>query len=112
MLYKNLAINENNHLTFAGYDTVALAKEYGTPLMLMDEALVRSRCREYVNAMRDFLPAGSRPSYASKALSMKRMYQIVAEEGMQVDVVSVSMGIWRRWAMTSTARCLMRPYRL
>ena len=39
MLYKNLAINENNHLTFAGYDTVALAKEYGTPLMLMDEAL-------------------------------------------------------------------------
>ena len=89
MLYKNLAINENNHLTFAGYDTVALAKEYGTPLMLMDEALVRSRCREYVNAMRDFLPAGSRPSYASKALSMKRMYQIVAEEGMQVDVVSI-----------------------
>ena len=89
MLYKNLAINENNHLTFAGYDTVALAKEYGTPLMLMDENLVRSRCREYVNAMRDFLPAGSRPSYASKALSMKRMYQIVAEEGMQVDVVSI-----------------------
>ena len=89
MLYKNLAINEQNHLTFAGYDTVALAQEYGTPLMLMDEALVRSRCREYVEAMRDFLPAGSRPSYASKALSMKRMYQIVAEEGMQVDVVSI-----------------------
>ena len=89
MLYKNLAINEQNHLTFAGYDTVALAQEYGTPLMLMDEALVRSRCREYVDAMRDFLPAGSRPSYASKALSMKRMYQIVAEEGLQVDVVSI-----------------------
>ena len=89
MLYKNLDINEKNHLTFAGYDTVELAKEYGTPLMLMDEALVRSRCREYITAMRDYLPAGSRPSYASKALSMKRMYEIVAEEGMQVDVVSV-----------------------
>lgn len=89
MLYKNLDINEKNHLTFAGYDTVELAKQYGTPLMLMDEALVRSRCREYVDAMREFLPAGSRPSYASKALSIKRMYQIVAQEGMQVDVVSI-----------------------
>ena len=89
MLYNNLAINEQNHLTFAGFDTVALAEKYDTPLMLMDEALVRSRCREYVNAMRDYLPAGSRPSYASKALSIKRMYQIVAEEGMQVDVVSI-----------------------
>ena len=89
MLYSNLAINSQKHLTFAGYDTVALTKEYGTPLMLMDEALVRSRCREYVSAMREFLPAGSRPSYASKALSMKRMYEIVAEEGMQVDVVSI-----------------------
>ena len=89
MLYKNLAVNENGNLTFAGYDTVQLAKEYGTPLMLMDETLVRSRCREYITAMRDYLPAGSRPSYASKALSMKRMYEIVAEEGMQVDVVSI-----------------------
>lgn len=89
MLYKNLAVNGQNHLTFAGHDTVALARKYGTPLMLMDEALVRERCREYITAMRDFLPAGSRPSYASKALSMKRMYQIVAQEGMQVDVVSI-----------------------
>lgn len=89
MLYKNLAINEQNHLTFAGHDTVALAREYGTPLMLMDEVLVRERCREYITAMRDYLPAGSRPSYASKALSMKRMYEIVAQEGMQVDVVSI-----------------------
>ena len=89
MLYKNLAINEKNHLSFAGFDTVELAEEYGTPLMLMDETLIRNRCREYITAMRDYLPAGSRPSYASKALSMKRMYEIVAEEGMQVDVVSI-----------------------
>ena len=66
MLYKNLAINQQNHLTFAGYDTIALAEKYGTPLLLMDERLVRERCREYVHAMRDYLPAGSRPSYASR----------------------------------------------
>ena len=88
MIYKNLAVNAAGHLTFAGHDTAALAAQYGTPLMLMDEALVRSRCREYQQAMAEAFPAGSRPLYASKALSLKRIYEIMAEEGMGVDVVS------------------------
>lgn len=88
MLYKNLAINEAGHLTFAGYDTVALAREYGTALMVMDEAVIRDRCRTYRQAMADYLPAGSAPSFASKALSFKRIYQIMQEEGMGIDVVS------------------------
>ena len=89
MIYNNLAINDAGHLTFAGHDTADLAARYGTPLLVMDEALVRSRCREYISAMASYLPAGSRPLYASKALSMKRMYEIMTEEGMGVDVVSV-----------------------
>lgn len=88
MLYKNLAINEAGHLTFAGYDTVDLAREYGTALMLMDEQMIRSRCREYKNAVSDYLPAGSMPLYASKALSFKGIYRIMREEGMGIDVVS------------------------
>ena len=43
MLYKNLNINEAGHLTFAGNDTTALAQEYGTPLMLLDEIAIRER---------------------------------------------------------------------
>ena len=89
MLYKNLGVNDDGHLTFAGFDTVTLANEYGTPLMVMDENLIRSRCREYITAMAAHLPAGSRPLYASKAFSVKRIYQIMAEEGMGVDVVSI-----------------------
>ena len=89
MIYNNLAINEAGHLTFAGHDTTALAAQFGTPLLVMDEALIRSRCREYIQAMKAHLPAGSRPLYASKALSMKRIYQIMTEEGMGVDVVSL-----------------------
>ena len=88
MLYKHLSINPQGHLVFSGYDTTKLAGEYGTPLMLMDEALIRSRCREYQNAMKQYLPAGSRPLYASKALSIKRMYELMAEENMGIDVVS------------------------
>ena len=89
MLYKNLGINDAGHLTFAGHDTVALAREYGTPLMAMDEDLIRSRCREYLTAAANYLPAGSQPLYASKAFSIKRIYEIMAQEGMGVDVVSI-----------------------
>ncbi|MBE6916456.1 MAG: diaminopimelate decarboxylase [Ruminococcaceae bacterium] len=88
MLYKNLSINEEGHLLFAGHDTVALAKQFGTPAMLIDEDRIRTRCRTYMDAMARYLPAGSRPLYASKALSIKRLYEIMKEEGMGIDVVS------------------------
>ena len=88
MIYQNLAVDQAGHLTVAGYDTTALAEQFGTPLMLMDETMIRNRCREYIKAMADYLPAGSRPLYASKALSLKRIYEIMREEGMGVDVVS------------------------
>ena len=88
MLYKNLGVNELGHLTFAGCDTCDLASEYGTALMVMDENAIRQRCRTYIRAMQAYLPAGSRPLYASKALSIKRIYEIMKEEGMGVDVVS------------------------
>ena len=88
MLYRHLAVNEAGHLTFGGYDTTELAAQYGTPVMVMDEAVIRARCREYKQAMADYLPAGSMPLFASKALSFKRIYQIMTEEGMGIDVVS------------------------
>ena len=37
MICENIEIGQNGHLLFAGQDTVALAKEYGTPLYLLDE---------------------------------------------------------------------------
>ena len=88
MIYDNLSVSPEGHLTFAGCDTATLAKEYGTPLLVMDELRIRRRCREYQEAMATYLPAGSRPLYASKALSIKRIYEIMREENMGVDVVS------------------------
>ena len=84
----NLNVNEAGHLTFAGQDTAALAAQYGTPLYLMDEARIRKNCRTYVDAFRACFPEGSLPLYASKANSFKRIYGIVQEEGMGIDVVS------------------------
>ena len=88
MIYDNLSINEKGHLTFAGFDTVELAERYGTPLYLMDENKIRERVRTYKKAMGDFFPEGSLPEFASKAFSAKQIYRIMAEEGVDIDVVS------------------------
>ena len=74
MLCENINVNEKGHLTFGSVDTVDLAKEYGTPLYLMDEDRVRHNCRVYLNAMAEHFPEGALPLYASKAACFKRMY--------------------------------------
>ena len=84
----NLGVNSAGHLTFAGQDTAALAKQYGTPLYLMDEARLRHNCRVYLTAMRRCFGEGSRPLFAGKANCFTQMYRILSEEGMGIDVVS------------------------
>ena len=84
----NIDINDQGHLTFAGYDTVDLANKYSTPLYLMDEDKIREKVRIYKNAMAKYLPEGSMPEFASKAFSCRAVYRIMAEEGIDVDVVS------------------------
>lgn len=88
MLCENISINEKHHLTFGGADTVALARQYGTPLYLMDEDRIRENCRTYRKALAEAFGEGSVPLYASKAACFKRMYKIMAEEGMCIDLVS------------------------
>ena len=88
LLHSNLGINAEGHLTFAGRDTVEAAKEYGTPLMLLDEGRIRARIREYTGAMRESFGGDSGPLLASKALSFKGIYRIAAEENMRIDIVS------------------------
>ena len=88
MICSNIGINKNGHLTFAGQDTVELAKKYSTPLYLIDEEKIREKMSIYVNAISENFPSGSMPLYASKALCFKKIYTIAAEEHMGVDVVS------------------------
>ena len=88
MICDNITTGTNGHLYFAGQDTVELAKQYGTPVYLMDEDKIREKCRIYMEAFRKFFPEGSQPLYASKALSFKRMYEIMAQEEIGIDVFS------------------------
>ncbi len=88
ILHTNVTVGENGHLHFAGMDTVSLAEKYGTPAIFIDEDRVRSRMREYKNALEANFGAGSMPLFASKALSFKALYRIAAEEGIGTDIVS------------------------
>ncbi len=88
MICDNIKINSSGILEFAGQDTTALAKKYGTPLYLLDEDRVRYNCRTYYNAMKRAYGDNFAVLYASKANSFKRIYNIVNEENMHIDVVS------------------------
>ena len=88
MLHSNISVVGSN-LYFAGFDTVELAKKYGTPLMLLDENRIRSNMRMYKNALAKCFGERSKPLYASKALSFTAMYQIAMQEGIYTDIVSI-----------------------
>ena len=88
MLYDNLSVNEKGHLAIGGLDAVSLAAEYGTPLYVLDEDVIRAKCRTYVEAMHEYFGPEAAPLYASKALCFKGIYPVVQSEGLCVDVVS------------------------
>ena len=83
-----LNVNEKGHLTIGGCDTVELAKEYGTPLYVIDEDTVRNTCKSYVNSINKYYNGNGLPLYASKALSCKALVQLAMSENMGLDVVS------------------------
>lgn len=86
-LYGTQAVNEKGHLTIGGVDTTELAATYGTPQFVYDLALFRERARGFVDT---FEKAGvkAQVAYASKAFSSVAIYQVAAQEGLSVDVVS------------------------
>ena len=88
IVHSNVTVGENGHLYFAGADTTVLAEKYGTPVFLLDDARVRARVREYKEAMARNFGEGSMPLFASKSLSFKEIYRMMAEEGIGTDIVS------------------------
>ena len=86
---ENLGTNEKGHLTIGGADTVELAKEFGTPLYVMDEALIRKHCRIFKSSIDKYYGGEGLVCYASKAFSCKEIYRIMKSEGIGIDVVSI-----------------------
>lgn len=80
-------INKQRHLEIGGYDTIELAKEFGTPLYVLDEETIRGRCQDYLKSFRKYYP-NTDVIYACKALSTAAVQKIVTSEGLGLDVSS------------------------
>lgn len=86
-LFGTMNINNEGHLEIGNCDTNDLVREFGTPLYVVDEELVRNTCRTFKG---NFLMEGidAEVIYASKAFLNIAICKIIKEEGLSLDVVS------------------------
>jgi diaminopimelate decarboxylase len=75
-------IADDGRLSIGGCDLLDVAAEFGTPVFVYDEAHLRARCREAVEAFGDGV------AYATKAFLCTAMAKLVHEEGMHLDVAT------------------------
>ena len=66
MLYPGQSVDEQGHMTVGDVDLVTLARDYGTPLYVMDIDEIQRRMSGYLNAFRALYPK-SEIAYAGKA---------------------------------------------
>ena len=64
-------------MTLAGVPVTVLAERHGTPLVVIDEADVRARAREYVTAFD--VASGNKVYYAGKAFLCTSVARWLAE---------------------------------
>ncbi len=82
------ALDGEGRLQVGGCTLSELARTYGTPLYVLDEASLRASCRAYREALQRHYPGPSLALYASKANSSLAITALVAEEGLGLDAVS------------------------
>ena len=78
---------EGNNLIIGGIKAKDLAKDYGTPLYVMDEQLLIDNCRDYVKYFK-VNSENNRVAFAGKAFLTLEMCRLIDREGLYLDVVS------------------------
>jgi len=73
-------INERGHLEVGGCDAVELARQFGTPLYVLDETTFRRNMRDYRRAFEKRYPRNE-IAYAGKALLCMAAARPGAQEG-------------------------------
>lgn len=87
MLLGTQRVNSAGHLEIGGVDVTRLAEEFGTPLYVMDEAVIRQKAREYLAAFRARYPKVE-VSFAGKAFLCTGICKLIEQEGLRLDVAS------------------------
>jgi diaminopimelate decarboxylase len=85
---QNAARTASGALSIAGVDALELAREFGTPLYVIDEDDVRSRARRFREAFAEAFSAPVTVYYAGKAFLSTEIARWVTAEGLSVDVCS------------------------
>ncbi len=76
-------------------DLIKLKEQYGTPLYVYSEAILRDRCRE----VKSLLPHRNiRINYSAKANTNPELLKIIHSEGFDVDAMSPGEIIIEEWA--------------
>ena len=78
---KTLKVNEKGHLEIGGADTVELAKQFGTPLYVMDEDYIRNMCRVYKDTLEKEYSGKSLVLYASKLFPVRPSIKLPQARG-------------------------------
>jgi diaminopimelate decarboxylase len=83
----NTRVNKHNHLEIGECDVVALAREFGTPLYIYDDAHLRARAAEIRDAFQSRWQ-NSLILYATKAYYSPYLARIFKDAGLGIDVTS------------------------
>lgn len=75
------------HLCIGGLDIAALARKYGTPLYLFDEATIQAQCRTFRQEFARRWPINT-IAYAGKAYLSPALCAILRDEELELDAVS------------------------
>ncbi len=81
---RNLVRGADGEVSVAGVSVGELAREYGTPLFVIDEDDFRARCREIAAAF----GGGENVRYAAKAFLCSEVARWIDDEGLALDVCS------------------------
>jgi diaminopimelate decarboxylase len=84
----SVSVDADGGITVGGCSIGELARKFGTPLYVFDAATLRGQCRAYRDAMGRVYPGDYEIHYAGKALLNTAIAQLVAMEGLGLDVVS------------------------
>jgi diaminopimelate decarboxylase len=79
---RNTVRGDDGVVSIAGVSLQSLARDYGTPLFVIDEDDFRSRCREIAAAF----GGGANVHYAGKAFLSSEIARWINEEGLSLDV--------------------------
>ncbi len=84
---RSYRVNSTGEIELGGVPVSVLAREYGTPLYVMDEETLRYQCRQYEETLKRVYPRHL-TVFAGKAGMTIGLLNLIAEEGLGVDVVS------------------------